>query len=66
MAGDVTAGLTALHQCDIIHGDLKLDNIVVMHSWDRPPGAIAKICDFGHSIILAGDKKHLKYYGTSM
>ncbi|KAH8777025.1 kinase-like domain-containing protein, partial [Hyaloscypha sp. PMI_1271] len=66
MAGDVAAGITALHQCEIVHGDLKLDNIVVMHSWDRPPGVIAKICDFGHSIILAEDKKHLKYYGTSM
>jgi serine/threonine protein kinase len=66
MAGDVSAGVTVLHQCQIIHGDLKLDNIVVSHSWDRPPGVIAKICDFGHSIILTEDKKHLKYYGTSM
>jgi serine/threonine protein kinase len=30
MAGDVAAGVTALHQCEIIHGDMKLDNIVVM------------------------------------
>ncbi|TVY92015.1 putative ankyrin repeat protein [Lachnellula willkommii] len=66
LAGDVAAGITALHQCDIIHGDLKLDNCVVMQSWERPSATIAKICDFGHSIILAGDKKHLKYYGTAM
>lgn len=66
LAGDIAAGISALHQCEIIHGDLKLENIVVMHSWDRPPGVIAKICDFGHSIILANEKKNLKYYGTSV
>jgi serine/threonine protein kinase len=64
MAGDIAAGLNSLHQCDIVHGDLKLENIVVLQSWDRPPGTIAKICDFGHAIVLSGDKKHQKYYGT--
>jgi len=66
MAGDIAAGLNALHQCDIVHGDLKLENIVVLHSWDRPPGAIAKLCDFGHAIVLSGDKKLQKYYGTAL
>lgn len=66
MAGDIAAGLNALHQCDIVHGDLKLENIVVLQSWDRPPGAIAKLCDFGHSIVLSADKKHRKYYGTAL
>jgi serine/threonine protein kinase len=66
MAGDIAAGLNALHQCDIIHGDLKLENIVVLRSWDRPPAAIAKLCDFGHAIVLSGDKRHQKYYGTAL
>lgn len=66
LAGDVASGLNALHQCDIVHGDLKLENIVVLQSWDRPSGTIAKLCDFGHSIILAADRKHLKYYGTAL
>lgn len=64
LAGDIAAGLNALHQCGIVHGDLKLENVVVLQSWDRPPGAIAKLCDFGHSIVLAADKNHMKYYGT--
>lgn len=38
LAGDVASGITVLHQCDIIHGDLKLDNIVVMRSWGSYSG----------------------------
>jgi len=66
MAGDIAAGLNALHQCDIVHGDLKLDNVVVLQSWDRPPGTVAKLCDFGHAIVLSGEKRYLKYFGTSL
>lgn len=64
LAGDVAAGLTVLHLCDIVHGDLKLDNVVVLPSWDRPANAIGKLCDFGHSVILGGDTKQRIYYGT--
>jgi serine/threonine protein kinase len=65
LGGDVAAGLNALHLCGIVHGDLKLDNVIVFQSWDRPAGAVAKICDFGHSILpTSGDKMPPKYYGT--
>jgi serine/threonine protein kinase len=66
LAGDVASGVTALHLCGIVHGDLKLDNIVVVPSWDRPSNAIAKLCDFGHSIILGGTSQRQKYYGTTL
>jgi serine/threonine protein kinase len=67
LGGDVASGLMALHQCGIVHGDVKLDNVVVFHSWDRPSATIAKICDFGHSILLTGeDNAELKYYGTTL
>jgi serine/threonine protein kinase len=66
LAGDVAAGVNVLHQCGIIHGDLKLDNVVVIPSLDRPSGVIAKLCDFGHSILISGDEKKMKYYGTSL
>ena len=67
LAGDVAAGLMALHTCQIIHGDLKLDNVVVFTSWDRPSGTIAKICDYGHSILpFADGGKKPRYYGTPL
>ncbi|KAI9773188.1 MAG: hypothetical protein M1840_008309 [Geoglossum simile] len=65
LAGDVATGLSALHLCGIVHGDLKLENVIIFQSWDRPCGSVAKLCDFGHSILLTGgEKKQLKYYGT--
>ena len=68
LAGDVAAGLMALHQCGIVHGDLKLDNIIVFEGYlDRPAGAIAKIADFGHSILTSSEEnKNPMYYGTSL
>lgn len=35
LAGDVGAGLIALHKCGIVHGDLKMDNVVVFSSLER-------------------------------
>ena len=68
LAGDIAAGLMALHQCEIVHGDLKLDNIIVFAGqMDRPFGVIAKIADFGHSILTSpGAKAEGIYYGTSL
>ena len=66
-SGDVAAGLMALHACQIVHGDLKLDNVIVFDSWDRPSGTIAKLCDFGHSILtFAEEGRVFKYYGTHL
>lgn len=65
--GDVACGLMALHQCGIVHGDLKLNNVIVFESWDRPSGTIAKLCDFGHSILLAVENPNeLRYVGTTL
>jgi len=63
--GDVAAGLTALHECEIVHGDLKLDNVLIFHTWDRPSNAIAKICDFGYSLIISEyEPQRTRYTGT--
>jgi serine/threonine protein kinase len=64
ITGDIAAGLKALHLCDIIHGDLKLDNVVVVPFPDRVVKVIAKLCDFGHSIILRQGSRDFKYFGT--
>ena len=65
--GDVAAGLMALHDCGIVYGDLKLDNVLVFHSWKRPTNAIMKICDFGHSLILLeNEHRQIWYSGTTL
>ncbi|KAK5445377.1 hypothetical protein LTS15_010158 [Exophiala xenobiotica] len=64
LAGDIAAGLTALHDVEVIHGDLKLDNVIVFPTWDRASGYKAKLCDFGHSILLVNEEPQPYYYGT--
>lgn len=64
---DVASGLSALHETGIIHSDVKLDNVLVYRSWERPSGTIAKISDFGHSIVVeTTDNRRVQYLGTSM
>ncbi|PTB66601.1 kinase-like protein, partial [Trichoderma citrinoviride] len=68
LAGDVASALCALHKCGIVHGDVKLDNVLVVHSWDRPAQALAKLTDFGHALII-NDKFNkqggiMRYRGT--
>ena len=43
---DVAVGMTHLHSVDVIHGDLKCKNVLVLHG-------VAKICDFGLSRVRA-------------
>ncbi|OCK87098.1 ankyrin [Cenococcum geophilum 1.58] len=69
LLGDVASGLAALHTCGIVHGDVKLDNVLVFPSWDRPAKALAKVTDFGHALILDDkSRKHdhepVRYGGT--
>lgn len=49
---DATTGLMALHQAQIIHGDVKAENILIFNSPDPlgPKKYVAKLSDFG-SII---------------
>lgn len=71
LLGDVASGLAALHTGGIVHGDMKLDNVLVFPSMDRPAKALAKIADFGHALILndaskSPDPGNLIYSGTLM
>jgi serine/threonine protein kinase len=67
LMGDIGAGLMALHKCGIVHGDLKMDNVVVCTSLERPSGSIAKISDFGHSILAnTAPEKRTQYLGTAL
>ncbi|KAK4112957.1 ankyrin [Canariomyces notabilis] len=50
IARDVGAGLQALHACGIMHGDLKMDNVLMFKGEN---GKVrAKLCDFGCSYIM--------------
>lgn len=63
---DVAKGLEALHECEIAHGDLKMDNILV---FDGPDGrAVAKLSDFGHALVDLGedDATEQRYLGTPL
>lgn len=69
LLGDISSGLAALHTCRIIHGDVKLDNVLIFPSMSRPAKALAKITDFGHALILSDESKGeepLMYAGTLM
>ena len=46
---DVTNGLQALHQCRVVHGDLKLLN-VLMFAGDAQHPFVAKLSDFGGAL----------------
>lgn len=62
---EVASGVLALHQCGIIHGDIKLDNVIVCRKPEEKFGIQVKISDFGHSIMLDATKDDWKYFGTS-
>lgn len=52
---DVAEGLAAMHRCNIVHGDVKLDNILIFDGNVRDGGMAfgfrAKLADFGFSVI---------------
>lgn len=74
MCVNVARGLHELHLCGMAHGDLKLDNVLVTPHTSAQSGpqglsqsVVAKISDFGHSLLLYEDddaKEDQKYGGT--
>ncbi|KLU87114.1 serine/threonine protein kinase, partial [Magnaporthiopsis poae ATCC 64411] len=56
---DVGKGLSILHACGIVHGDLKHENVLVFaNRYPDPPGQpyTAKLADFGGAVMdMAGD-----------
>ena len=62
LALDVAQGLSALHQAGITHGDVKADNVLVCSHPDRQ--YIAKIADFGFSIVQEAEDVQIYVGGT--
>lgn len=67
LALDSTAGIEALHQLRIIHGDVKPDNVLVFKGSNDKVPFIAKISDFGVCVDLESARNGLTiedYRGT--
>lgn len=54
LAMDIGHGLGAVHSADMVHGDLKLDNILIF-TGSHVPGRkwTAKLCDFGNAVPIS-------------
>jgi serine/threonine protein kinase len=50
---DVAKGLQGLHDCQIVHGDLKLLNVLIYSDDDRH--VVAKLSDFGGALLDSPD-----------
>jgi serine/threonine protein kinase len=52
---DIADGLTVLHKCDVIHGDLKPENVLLFEEPADTGTLVAKLSDFGFSKISVRD-----------
>ena len=56
---DILNGLRYLHRMDVIHRDLKPQNVLIKRSISAEHGAVAVITDFGLSLEMKEDKTHV-------
>ncbi|KAH7110736.1 hypothetical protein EDB81DRAFT_370132 [Dactylonectria macrodidyma] len=69
LARDVAMGIRALHDCNIVHGDVKPENVLVFGSLTRmeehEPSCLAKVADFGCTLFEDDiNLQHARYLGT--
>ena len=63
---NLLTGLDALHACDITHGDIKLENVLVAASDVYSEGFIVKIADFSHCVNDSASAEENWILGTVM
>lgn len=61
---DVAEGLRHVHSCNIVHGDLKPDNVLVVESTKPHVPFIAKLADFGAYIEICLPNSTSITYGS--
>ncbi|MCJ1470022.1 hypothetical protein MMC07_008667 [Pseudocyphellaria aurata] len=59
---DVASGLEILHRCGIVHGDVKSENVLIFSHPERQ--YIAKVADFGFSVVAAAADLTINVGGT--
>ena len=59
ICADVASGLELIHNCLIVHGDVKQENILIFPDPQRR--FVAKISDFEHALL---DRQEVHYAGT--
>lgn len=65
ICADVTSGLLALHRSEVVHGDVKTENILIFDSSQPGRTFTAKLADFGSIIPIAPSQtEYGRYYGT--
>jgi serine/threonine protein kinase len=60
IALDVAKGMDYLHRLQIIHGDLKCENVLLVRSMNRQCGMVAKVSDFSLSKQLDANQMYVK------
>lgn len=56
---DIAEGLSVLHACGVVHGDVKPENILVFPRQDARDSFSLKLTDFGHSVLEADKGERL-------
>ncbi|KAI1345647.1 hypothetical protein F5Y01DRAFT_320549 [Xylaria sp. FL0043] len=59
LARNIAEGIQSMHQCGIVHGDVKSENILIFPRRDADNEFVAKLTDFGHSVFGSSHSKSL-------
>ncbi|KAM7203468.1 hypothetical protein V8F20_004062 [Naviculisporaceae sp. PSN 640] len=62
---DISMGLEILHRCQLVHGDMKLPNILVFENSEIGRGVIAKLSDFGGTLTDFDLEPEQMYRGSN-
>ncbi len=59
LAIGIASGMLHLHKLNILHGDLKAQNVMLKSTGSEACGVIPKLADFGLSVQLSSSETHV-------